>query len=311
MRRIRILISLSLVLIVAPLAPAPGAEDVKAIPGVGPVGPMSVVHEGFKFLEGPAADATGALYFTDVFNRQVYKANPGGQAESVLAARVAGLMFGPDGRVYMTAGGISALDLNTKEVTPLVNTYNGKPFNGPNDLVVDRAGGIYFTDPKVLSGSQDASAVYYLPAGATEAIRVAKNLLFPNGLILTPDEQTLLVAQYSSPEVLAFAVAAPGKLGESRVHCQIEPNAETKKRAGGDGVTIDSAGNLYVAAPGTRSIQVFGSDGKFLGQLPVDGKVPTNCTFAGADLKMLYITTTTALLAYPMQIQGHRCGTGK
>lgn len=288
-------------------------DPVKPIPGIGPTGPMSVVHDGFKFLEGPAANAEGELYFVDVIGQKVLKAHPGGEAETVLKEGAGGLMFGPNGLLYMTQGQrnrVSSLDLGSGEVKVVAERYNDKPFNGPNDLVLDAVGGIYFTDPSLFGGgAQDKKAVYYIPASGPP-VRLVDDLNFPNGLILTPDEKTLIVVQYSAPEVMAYPIEAPGKLGAGKVFCKLAGSPDGRKKGGADGVTIDTAGNFYATVPATRSVQIFDPQGKPLGQIPVP-KVPTNCTFAGPDFKTLYITTGQTLYSYPMEIKGHRCGAGK
>ncbi|VAV92643.1 Gluconolactonase, partial [hydrothermal vent metagenome] len=170
---------------------------------------------------------------------------------------------------------------------------------------LDSRGGVYFTDPVFARAYQDTTAFYYLAADRSIK-RLADDLKYPNGILLSPDEKTLYVLPYLSPNVMAYEVKSPGVLGEGRSLCELACKAEYPKR-GGDGLTVDTKGNLYVTVPSIKSIQVIDSDGKTLGMIPLPNG-PSNCTFAGADRKTLYVTTAKVVYALPMQAQGHQSG---
>jgi gluconolactonase len=286
------------------------AQEIKPIEGIGPTGPLSVVAEGFKFAEGPAADANGRLYFSDVTGSKTHRLADDGSVETLLedSGMANGLMFNRAGMLLACQfkhGRIVSIDVNTKEVTPLASEYNGKRFNTTNDLTIDSAGGLYFTDPSFGKGHQDSTAFYYVTAGGT-VTRMADDLEYPNGISLSPDEKTLYVLPFRSSHVMAYEVKSPGVLGTGKVLCDLASKADHPGR-GGDGMTVDAGGNLYVTVPILKSIQVIDPNGKTLGMIPLPN-TPTNCTFAGADRKTLYVTTAKVVYALPMQVQGHNPG---
>jgi gluconolactonase len=282
------------------------ADDVKPIEGIGPNGPLQVVGQGFRFTEGPAADPSGRLYFTDVFANRIHRLAGDGTVETWLeeSQGINGLMFDAKGTLFgcqSRPGRIVAINVDTKDITPVAKEYKGVRFNAPNDLVVDSAGGVYFTDPTFGKASQDKAAFYYVSSDGT-VTRLGDDLNFPNGILLSPDEKTLYVLPYRSPDVMAYPIESPGVLGPGKVFCELASKAKFEKR-GGDGMTVDSKGNLYLTVPATSSIQVVDPDGKTLGLIPVP-KTPTNCAFGGADRKTLYVTTPSTVYAMPMEIAG-------
>ena len=280
---------------------ASGADG--PIAGIGPKGPVEKVHGDFVFTEGPAADARGDVYFTDVRAEKIYKIGTDGKLETFLEGSQGcnGLMIDGRGRLIACQGlgkRIIAIDLATKEITPLADSIDGQPIDRPNDLAVDRRGGVYFTDPaKGLVG-------YVSADGKTS--RVAADLPRPNGVLLSPDEATLYVLPSGSPDVLAYPVEGPGKVGDGRVLCRLE-QAATGQSRGGDGLTVDAEGNLYLTQPALQAIQVVSPVGKTLGMIAVP-EAPSNCTFGGPEMKTLFITARTSLYAAPMEAKGHRPG---
>jgi len=289
---------------------AASAQDIEPIEGIGPAGPLEVVHDGFRFTEGPAADAQGRLYFTDVFGGRIHRAQPGSEVHTVLekSQGANGLMFDAKGRLFACQGGpgrIVTVDVETGEMTPFVEQYNGKAFNRPNDLVVDSHRGVYFTDPRFGAGKQDAAAFYYASAEGV-VTRLGDDLNFPNGIILSPDESTLYVLPYQSSKVMAYPVEAPGKIGDGKILCETQPRPDGKP-TGGDGLTVDTKGNLYLTVPAIKAIQVVSAEGETLGMLNLP-KAPSNCAFAGPDMQTLYITARNVVYALPMQATGHRFG---
>lgn len=288
------------------------AQDNKLIAGIGPAGPIVRAHTGFKFTEGPAADAQGNVYFTDIPNNRIHKVDTAGKLTTFLedSQRCNGLMFDGRGRLIACQGGagrVIAIDVATKKIEVLADSYNGKRFNAPNDLVVDRHGGVYFTDPAFGKDApaQDKMAVYYIaPDG--KVVRLIDDLQRPNGVILSPDEKTLYVLPSGSPDVMAYPVLAPGKLGKGRVLCQLQQAPEGQMR-GGDGLTVDTAGNLYLTQPSLKAIQVVRPDGKTLGLITFP-EAPANCTFGGPDMKTFFVTARTSLYTVKMEATGHRFG---
>jgi gluconolactonase len=216
-----------------------------------------------------------------------------------------GLMYNGRGKLYACEmdGRLVEIDLASKAVNPLVAQYEGKRFNAPNDLVIDRQGGVYFTDPHFRAPMplpQGAVAVYYRDAQA-RVTRLIEDLKAPNGVILSPDEKTLYVIPSQQKEMMAYAVESPGKLGAGRVFCTLQ-QPEGRDNTGGDGLTIDTKGNLYITSG--LGIQVFDPQGKLLGIVKFPQQ-PANCTFGGAGNRTLYVTARTSLYAVEMEAEGH------
>jgi len=185
------------------------------IPGVGPAGAVTKLHTGFKFTEGPVADGDGNLYFTDIPNDRIHKVDADGKLSTILEKSEGcnGLMLDARGRLVACQGGakrLISIDLETKKVAVLSDASDGKPLGTPNDLVIDRTGGVYFTAP-------DVSPVFYLPP-AGKAVRVLDGLARPNGVLLGPDEKTLIVLPSGSADVLAYPIERPGTVGKAKLN---------------------------------------------------------------------------------------------
>jgi gluconolactonase len=162
----------------------------------------------------------------------------------------------------------------------------------PNDLVVDRTGGVFFTLTR-------AGQVVYIPKGKPGVV-VAEDVETANGLILSPDESILYVSEAAPKRVLAFDVSKEGALGERRVFAimdDVDPNA----KGGADGMTIDRAGNVYCAGP--ANIWIWAPDGALLDKIPCPER-PVNITFGGTDLRDLYITGFGGVYHQRMRISG-------
>jgi gluconolactonase len=282
---------------IAILAAALAPQEAKPIPGIGPAGEIAKLQTGFKFTEGPAADAEGNVYFSDIPNNRIHKVSVEGKLTTLLenSEGANGLMVDARGRLLACqgrAGRLAAVDPGTGAVTPLTEKYAEK--GAPNDLVIDREGGVYFTDP-------GEKSIFYVPPGGKPAA-VLTDLPRPNGVILSPDEKTLVVLPSGKPDVLAYPVTAPGKLGPGRVLCRLEDSPADR---GGDGLTVDTKGNYYLTQPVKSRIQVVSPEGKTLGFI-VFPEGPANCAFGGKGWKTLYVTARTSLYAVPMEATGHR-----
>jgi gluconolactonase len=240
-----------------------------------------------------------------------------------------------NGLMPLTNGNLAACDMfghrlvemttSGRVVRTLAKSYGGKPLDGPNDVVADARGGLYFTDPQFTpeaKKSQPGRCVYYLPPRG-DLIRVIEPNVFamPNGLVLTPDGKTLLVNNTYDSEsfwnvdtdkdnfIWAYDVNPDGTLAGPRKFCELMLTPEVLDRRGrstsADGMTIDTQGNLYVAT--YLGLQIFNAKGEFIGivNTPV---FPVSCCFGGDDMKTLYIAaydkifrirTNVTGLAYP------------
>lgn len=290
----------------ATLLMASSVNGGEPIEGIGPIGDLKQVATEFAFTEGPAADYQGNLYFTDIPKTTIHRLTADGKVEVFTnrSRRTNGLMFGRAGELYACEmeGQLVVWNVEKKERRVLVDIYDGKPLNAPNDLVLDRAGGVYFTDPHF--GAEDP-----LPQGGTyvyywsnkEGVRrITDNLSAPNGIMLSPDEKTLYVFPSGSDKMLSYPVQAPGVLGEQSEFYQLRPGGK-----GADGATVDAKGNLYITSH--LGVEVASPAGEPLGVIECPEK-PANVTFGGPELKVLYITARSSLYAAQMEVAGHRFG---
>ncbi len=195
-----------------------------------------------------------------------------------------GLAVDREGRLFACEGGQKRVtrSAGTKgaATTPIAESYDGNPFNSPNDVIVRGDGNVYFTDPNYgapENQTQDAEATYRInPAGNVTRLDFAFER--PNGIALSPDGATLYVVDNGAGKLYAGAVGNGGG---------VPSFAKIADVPGGDGIAVDDAGNLYVAANG--GITVLDRSGAPLGIVTVPVK-PTNCTFGGADRQTLYVT---------------------
>jgi gluconolactonase len=299
---------LVLCLVVMSIRFAPAADEAaKSIPEIGPAGEIVKLHSGFKFTEGPAADRDGNVYFSDIPNQRIHKVDADGKL-SVFREKsnnANGLMLNAKGEIVACemAGQVVAYSPDGKSRRVLADKYNGERFNAPNDLVIDRQGGVYFTDPAFgapMPLPQGKTAVYYIAPGG-EVTRLIDDLPNPNGVILSPDEKTLYVIPSGQAEMMAYPVESPGKIGKGKVFCKLKQRREGGK-SGGDGLTVDTRGNLYITSD--LGLQVYNPSGDLLGIIALPEQ-PANVTFGGRDLKTLYVTARTSLYTVPMQATGH------
>ncbi len=279
--------------------------------GLGTTGKVELIQDGFQFVEGPAKTPDGSVYFTDIPANTIHRMTFSNGKPSIdvfvqPSGHSNGLMYGGENRLLACQmdGQLVAYDLTSKSVTVIAGQYDGKRFNACNDLVIDRHGGIYFTDPRFRAPEpwpQGTEAFYYVDTDG-KVTRLGDDLPAPNGIALSPDESTLYVIPSMQAEMVAYPVLAPGKIGKGRVLCRLE-QAVGRNNGGGDGLTIDIKGNLYITS--ALGIQVFSPSGELLGILEVPQQ-PANCTFAGDDDRTLIITARTGVYRCEMPVPGHQ-----
>ena len=247
---------------------------------------------GFQFTEGPAADADGGLYFSDVNASRIYHWSPDAGATLYRdnTQRTNGLHFDTQWRLVGCQAGLRRIirDDLQGNIETVVDRYGATSFNAPNDVWIDPDGGIYFTDPN-FRGMTTLSAVYLLPPDGGELLKVIDDLQLPNGVMGAPDGR-LFIADYAGG-IWQYQRNADGTLGEK---------TRISTRAG-DGMTLDVRGNLYVAAG--PDVLVFNPDGAQIEQL-TPPETPANVTFGGADGRTLFITAGTSLYALAMVVRG-------
>ena len=200
--------------------------------------------------------------------------------------RANGLALDSKGRLIATTADSIVVLHPTKEVLAKMPTR-------PNDLVVDKKDGIYFTLP-----SDKPSAVYYIPKGGqpTKLGEAAS----AHGIQLSPDEKTLYSADSSGEYLIAFDVQPDGKLTNKRNFGKYQGLPSPESHA--DGIAIDSEGRVYVGI--ATGVQVFSAKGEPLGVIPTSQR-PQNLAFAGPDKKTLYLTGGSAMFSVKMLAQGY------
>jgi gluconolactonase len=301
-------------------APLPPAADTIApdIPGVVAGGTrVQLLKEGLDGTEGPIAMPDGSVIFSEINASRLIKIDKDDVFSTFLenTGGTTGLQFDRQGRLYaaVVPWGSTKFSIVYPEAARkvVVDSYEGKPFGRPNDLVISRSGGMYFTDsanaqPRPAEPLPLPAAFYYLPPGATQPIQLLTDVRFPNGVILSRDEKVLYLNNSAGEYLIAFDVQPDGTLTNRRNFAKYEgvkPNAAGIPQSGADGITIDGQGRLYVAA--SNGVQVFTSQGQHLGTIPTP-RPPQNVAFAGADKKTLYIVGRGVVSKVQMLTEGFK-----
>ena len=287
---------------------------------------IEVLATGFAWAEGPVWNAQGEyLLFSDIPRNSVMKWQP--ETGAVLHLKPSGytglgdyskepgsngLTLDSEGRLVSCEHGdrrISRLEKNGGKKT-LVDSYQGKRLNSPNDLVYKSNGDLYFTDPPYGLPKQaddpsrelDFCGVYRL-SKTGELTLLTKELSRPNGLAFSPDEKTLYVAN-SDPDHavwMSFPVNSDGTLGKGKVFADVTAMVAQKLPGLPDGMKIDASGNLFASGPG--GIHIFAPDGKRLGRIET-GEKTANCAW-GEDGHTLFLTADMYLCRIKTKTSGN------
>jgi gluconolactonase len=296
----------------------PTETTATAIPGVVAAGTrIEVIKSGFTGTEGPIGLPDGHPIFTETQANRITRIDKDTNQTSTFLENTNGsngLAFDAKGRlisVQTTPGAtkIGVIHPKGSEAT-LTDNFDGKPYGRPNDLVVAKNGGVYFTDPgpNAVPGQPPPTpplppAVYYVPPGGT-AMQIATGIARPNGIMLSPDEKTLYVNDTNGEFMVAFDVGANGAVSNRRNFAKYATvnKTPTGVTSGADGLAVDSEGRLYCA--GIGGVQVFSPKGEHLGTIPVSLQ-PQNIAFAGADKRTLYIVGRGAAFKVRLQAVGY------
>ena len=238
-----------------------------------------IVADGFRFTDGAATDAEGNFYFSDVSNGDaIHRLAPDGE-QSVFArqaSRVSGLQFGPDGRLYACQGGKPGRIVAFNREGDLQVIAAGVQ---PNDLVVTARGGIYFTE------TGKSQITYIAPGG--EPVKAGVGPAKPNGITLSPDQETLAVSDYGGRHVWVWRIAKDGKLEFSQPYMTMRL-ADPDQPSRGDGMTTDAAGRYFVTT--AAGLQMFDPTGRISGVIRTPQAKPmVSVEFSGSNLSYLYV----------------------
>jgi len=223
-----------------------------------------------------------------------------------------GLTLDAQGRLVMADQGnrqIARVDDSTFTKTTLANPYEGKRFSSPNDLVYRANGDLYFTDPPYGLRGVDQSPLKELPFSGVYLLKpdgtltlLLRDLKYPNGVALSPDEKTLYVAvsDGARPVVLAYDVKTDGTVANERTIFNTSALNAAGRRGAPDGIKVDRAGNLFVAA--ASGVIVLSPTGKHLGSI-ITGQQTANCAF-GDDGSTLYMAANDRLMRVRLKTRG-------
>jgi gluconolactonase len=277
-------------------APPPTDKVTPLIHGVVPAGTkIDFVKFGLQGADGGVGMPDGSLLVST--NGGVAKIDQDGNLTQLVEKNAsAGLALDSKGRIIAAQyGGRVAVVYPPEEAKILADSYEGKKFIRPNDLVADKKGGIYFTDcyqvgmkPKPDDLSQ---AVYYInPSG--KVMQVATDVSRPNGITLSPDEKTLYVNDWNGSYLVTYDVQSDGTLKNRKNFGKFdtaqEPDEGGPKVSGADGLCIDNEKHTYSTTP--AGLQVFSAKGEHLGNIDIPLDLPSqNCGFAGPDKHYLYV----------------------
>jgi gluconolactonase len=279
---------------------------------------------GFQFAEGPLWFPAGYLWFSDVQGNVVRQWSPDGKVIEILRPggydgtdAPAGAFIGPNGMVADKDGAVLLCQhgnrrivriTKDKQISTVVERFQGKKLNSPNDLVYKSDGTLYFTDPPYGLVDQDKdkkkeipfNGVYRLtPDGKVQVL--VRDMTRPNGIAFSPDEKTLYVANSDPARKIwmRYDVQPDGTLKNGKVFFDV--TAQTEEGLP-DGMKVDAQGNLFCTGPG--GIWVFSPDGKHLGTIKPT-EVPANCNW-GDDGKSLYMTARTGLYRIKLPVAGKK-----
>jgi len=263
---------------------------------------LTKLSDQYSFTEGPAADKKGNIYFTDQPNNRIMKWSVNGELSVFMenTGRANGLYFDHEGNLLACAdekNEIWKIDQN-KNYTVLLNNFEGKRLNGPNDLWVDPKGGIYFTDPfykrdywKHTSKEIEKECVYYLSPDKSKIINVDNELVKPNGIIGTSDGKMLFVADIGANKTYSYTINSDGSLGKKTLFTE----------SGSDGMTRDEAGNIYLTGKG---LTIFNPKGEKIAHIDVPEPWTANVCFGGKKFKTLFITASKSVYTLEMNVRG-------
>lgn len=271
---------------------------------------FEIVAQFRVLVEGPAWDGSGLL-FTEIANNRIQRYDPATGACTVWREETDGangLILDVQGRLFACeSSGRRIARLDDDGTHAVAETFEGRRLNSPNDLAIDAVGRIWFTDPRYSDDRHtmelDHESVFRLDPqtdGSWTIQRVTFDTTRPNGILISPDQRTLYVAQSEYGEnklreLRAYPINDDGSLGAYRVLHNFYPHR------GIDGMCLDSEGNIVATAGWNESgpgpmIYVFSPTGRVLETHPVPVDRPTNCTFGDSDLRTLYVTTASGYL---------------
>ncbi|MEY2398971.1 MAG: gluconolactonase [Actinomycetota bacterium] len=284
----------------------------------------TIVTEGLAFPEGPVAMADGSVVVVEIKIGRLTRVAPDGEKSTVadVGGGPNGLAIGADGALYVcnnggflwtelgeinlplgangvsqaddyVSGSLQRVDIDTGAVTTLYTECDGNRLNGPNDIVVDKDGGLWFTDlGKTRARDADRGFIYWAKADGSEIRQVAVGHTGYNGVGLSPDGSRLYSVETSTARLYAWDISAPGELtgGNPLTGGGIYLGAGHPHSAF-DSLAVEANGNICVATLAHEAgITVFNPDGEIVEHVPMPDPLPTNICFSGDDMRTAHVT---------------------
>lgn len=258
-------------------------------------GPAELVTDQSVFSEGPLWLPEGKWIYSDVPKNGIFAED--GSVYRQPSNGSNGLTLDRQGRLIACESTKKRITRTEADgtITVLAEGFDGKPLNSTNDVIVRGDGTVYFTDPtgpRKPEGSLGYSAVFGIRADGTVFL-VSNDMNYPNGIALSPDDNTLYVGDYVGGFIRAYDLAADGSASNPRTVCEVKNP---------DGFTVDAAGRIWTSA--SKDVQVYGPDGKHLESVEVPVGTPTNCAFGGLDGRTLLITARRTVYRVPVKETG-------
>jgi gluconolactonase len=260
---------------------------------------------GFVFTEGPLWHPEGFYYFVDVRASTLYRITPGRPPEVVREKTGGGngTTFDLEGRLVLCEGDNRRVSRRGAEsrFEVLVDRFEGKRLNRPNDVVCKSDGAIYFTDPglRVPFAEREVPHAGVYRVDPDGAVSLIADFEYPNGLAFSPDERRLYVANTRWAQYIhELELDAHGRMVRRRIFADMSSD-ETDGVP--DGMKVDVEGRVYCTGPG--GTWVFTPDGARLGIIRTP-EVPANLAFGGPDLRTLFLTARSSVYTLRVQVPG-------
>lgn len=281
---------------------------------------IELVTEDLGFPEGPIAMADGSVILTEIERGLLTRVTPDGRKSTVAECGGGpnGAAIGPDGAVYVTnnggsfvwlkqngltipgatppehrGGSIQRVDIATGKVETVYDACDGEVIFGPNDLVFDRTGGMWFTDHgSGTARGRNHGGLYYARPDGSKIVRARDHMISPNGVGLSPDETVVYVADTQLGRLWAFDVAAPGELGPQPGFAPGRVVANLPGFQLLDSLAVEAGGKVCVATIINGGVTAFDPDGS-TEHFPFPDLVTTNICFGGADMRDAWVTCSS------------------
>jgi gluconolactonase len=279
---------------------------------------LELLASGLEFPEGPIACPDGSVLLVEIARKTLTRVRPDGAIEIVahLGGGPNGAAIGPDGAAYIVNNGgafdfpenwreegklgiptdykggyVQRVDLATGAVTTLYDQCDGKPLNGPNDIVFDRAGGLWFTCFGFSDGeNRRMGGIYYAKADGSQITRWRSEQISPNGIGLSPDEKTLYWADSMLQRLWSLPIAAPGLVSAELGHQAGEVIVNLPGMQWFDSLAVEASGKVAVATLFNGGITIIDPADGSTEHVPVPDPITTNICFGGPDMRTAWIT---------------------